>query len=133
VDTATSCGTWEAGLASQRGLSITMGAFASTMRDRFDGAVPVDVVDRTGLQGVYDISLDYFRPAVAAMASRPSLRQTLGLVGFRLRRTLALAGVQPFEEVLESQLGLRLVPATSEAGAIVIDVIRRPLEGLTPP
>jgi uncharacterized protein (TIGR03435 family) len=85
------------------------------MRNRYRPILPFDVVNRTGLEGPFDISLNYFRPATVGFAVTPSLR-------FALR----LAGFQPLSEVVESQLGLEIVPATTEVPAIAIDEILRP-------
>ncbi len=113
------CGVWDEGVSHQRVRSITMEDFAATMRhrlapgfDRFDR----DVIDRTGLEGPYDLSLEFFRPAAAMMGVTPWLRLPLQVAGF-----------QSVPEVLEEQLGLKLVPATAEAPAIVIDHIEMPM------
>jgi uncharacterized protein (TIGR03435 family) len=116
------CGIWDNGIAHERVRSITMPDFAASMRHRFGPAIRRDVIDRTGLEGRFDVALEYFRPAAAAMSVTPSLRQALRLAGFAST-----------EDALESQLGLKLVPATAPSPAIVIDEIRRPLDVLNQP
>ena len=44
-----------------------------------------------------------------------------------LRSTLRLAGFLSVDDALESQLGLKLVPTTTQVPAIAIDEIQRPL------
>jgi uncharacterized protein (TIGR03435 family) len=116
------CGVWDNGIAYERVRSITMSDFAASMRHRLGPAIRRDVIDRTGLDGRFDLSLEYFRPAAAAMSVTPSLRQLLRLAGF-----------VSTEDALESQLGLKLVPAIAPSPAIVIDEIRRPLDVLNQP
>jgi uncharacterized protein (TIGR03435 family) len=111
------CGVWEGGFGSDRVRGVTMDEFAERLRHRLAPAARLDVVNRTGLDGSFDLSLDYFKPAAIAMEAAPSLRATLRLAGFL-----------SVQDALESQLGLKLVPGTAPAPAIVIDDIRRPLE-----
>jgi uncharacterized protein (TIGR03435 family) len=113
------CGAWDDGIAHERVRGITMDALAQSMRHRFSPSVAVDVVNRTGLDGPFDLSLEYFRPAAAAISMTPSMRVPLELAGFR-----------SLPDVLEDQLGLKLVPSTAPSPAIVIDEMRRPLDGL---
>ena len=110
------CGVWDGGIDFERVRSISMDELAASMRQRFAPALALDVVNRTGLPGVFDLSLEYFRPAAAMMALTPSLRHPLQVAGF-----------QSMPEALEDQLGLRLVPATADAPAIVIDRIEMPM------
>lgn len=116
------CGVWDDGIDVQRVRRITMDDLAASMRQRFAPAIPLDVVNRTGLEGAFDLSLEYFKPAAAAIAVTPALRLPLRAAGF-----------PSVPEALEEQLGLTLVPATANAPAVVIDDIRRPLEGLLQP
>ena len=76
-----------------------MDELAASMRQRFEPAIGLDVVNRTGLPGPFDVSLEFFRPAAALMALTPSLRLPLEAAGF-----------QSVPEALEEQLGLTLVP-----------------------
>jgi len=110
------CGVWESGVASERALSVTMDDVAARLSQHAAAGSRLDVINRTGLQGPFDLSLVYFKPAALAMAARPSLRSTLRLAGF-----------QSIEDALESQLGLTLTPATAQVPAISIDDIQRPL------
>jgi len=110
------CGVWDDGLSQGRVRSVTMDDFAASMRHRFAPAIGLDVVNRTGLEGPFDLSLELFRPAAALMTVTPSLRLPLQAAGF-----------QTLPEALEEQLGLTLVPATAEARAIVIDRIHMPM------
>ena len=75
------------------------------------------MVNRTGLEGPFDVSLEYFKPAAIVMALTPSLAPALRLAGF-----------VSMPDALESQLGLQLVPATTDVPAIAIDEILRPLD-----
>ena len=109
------CGVWDSGIDYQRAQSVSMDDLAASMRQRFEPAIRLDVVNRTGLPGVFDVSLEFFRPAAALMAVTPSLRLPLQAAGF-----------QSVPEALEEQLGLKLVPATADAPAIVIDRIEMP-------
>ena len=95
----------------ERVRGIAMDEFAASIGQRLG----LDVVNRTGLPGPFDVSLEYFRPAAALMALMPSLRLPLQVAGF-----------QSVPEVFEEQLGLSLVPSTADAPAIVIDRIEMP-------
>jgi uncharacterized protein (TIGR03435 family) len=106
------CGVWDEGVSYQRVRSITLSEFAATMRHRLGPGFDRDVIDRTGLEGPFDLSLEYFRPAAALMAVSPSLRAPLQLAGF-----LTVG------QALEEQLGLELVPSTTQVPTIVIDEI----------
>ena len=70
------------------------------------------------VEGPYDVSLEYFKPAAMVMALKPSVAPALRLAGF-----------QSVQDALESQLGLKLVPTTTQVPAIAIDEIQRPLPG----
>jgi uncharacterized protein (TIGR03435 family) len=109
------CGVWNDGINFEHVRGITMDDLAASMRPRHAPILQLDIVNRTGLEGPFDVSLDYFRPAAVGFAVTPSLR-------FALR----LAGFQPLSDVVESQLGLTLVPTTTEVPAIAIDEILRP-------
>jgi len=116
------CGVWDDGINFERVRSITMDDLAASMRSRYAPILRLDVVNRTGLEGPFDVALDYFRPATVGFAVTPSFRVALRLAGF-----------QPLSEVVESQLGLKLVPTTTEVPAIAIDEIQRPLAGFAAP
>jgi uncharacterized protein (TIGR03435 family) len=120
------CGVWDSGVASDRVLGVTMDDFADRLSHQLTPAGTLDVsprpravplvVNRTGLAGPFDVALDYFKPAALAMAVAPSLRETLRLAGFL-----------SIDDALESQLGLKLVPTTTQVPAVSIDEIQRPL------
>jgi uncharacterized protein (TIGR03435 family) len=110
------CGVWDDGLNFEHVRGISMDDLAASMRHRYAAILQLDVLNRTGLEGPFDVSLDYFRPATVGFAVTPSMRIALRLAGF-----------QPLSEVVQTQLGLKLVPTTTEAPAIAIDEIQRPL------
>jgi uncharacterized protein (TIGR03435 family) len=114
------CGAWDEGVGYDRVLGITMDDFAAQLGHRVAPARRLEaqlaVVNRTGLDGPWDASLEYFKPAAFVMSLSPALAPALRLAGF-----------QSVPDVLESQLGLKLVPARTSAPAIAIDEIQRPL------
>ncbi|HET9268449.1 MAG TPA: M56 family metallopeptidase [Vicinamibacterales bacterium] len=114
------CGAWDGGVGYDRVVGITMDDFAAQLRHRVAPAMrleaQIDVVNQTGLEGPWDASLEYFKPAAFAMSLSPALAPALRLAGF-----------ESVPEVLESQLGLKLVPAQTAVPAIAIDEIQRPL------
>jgi uncharacterized protein (TIGR03435 family) len=113
------CGAWDDGISFERVRSITMDQLAGQLRHRFVPVLRRDVVNRTRLEGPFDVNLEFFKPAAIAMAVTPAMRAPLRLAGF--------VSVQ---EALEDQLGLKLVPSTAPSPAIVIDEMRRPLDDL---
>ena len=120
------CGVWESGLTSDRVHGITMDEFAEKLRYRVPIRLPssaaLEVINRTALEGPFDVTLEYFKPAAIAMAVTPALRGTLRLAGF-----------QSMDDALETQLGLELVPTKIRVPAIAIDEIQRPIPGLAQP
>jgi uncharacterized protein (TIGR03435 family) len=117
------CGEWNGGLAHDRVYGITMDEFATRLPSNLGPpGARVEVVNRTGLEGPYDVSLEYFKPAAMVMALKPSLGPAMRLAGF-----------ESVPDALESQLGLKLVPTTTEVPAIAIDEIQRPLAGPAAP
>ena len=114
------CGAWDGGVGYDRVVGITMDDFAAQVRHRFAPVTrleaQLEVINRTGLDGPWDASLEYFKPAAFAMSLSPVLAPALRLAGF-----------QSVPDVLESQLGLKLVPARTGVPAIAIDEIQRPL------
>jgi uncharacterized protein (TIGR03435 family) len=114
------CGAWDGGVGYDRVVGITMDDFATQLRHRVAPAsrleAQLEVVNRTGLDGPWDASLEYFKPAAFAMSLTPALAPALRLVGF-----------QSMPDVIESQLGLKLVPTQTGVPAIAIDEIQRPL------
>jgi uncharacterized protein (TIGR03435 family) len=109
------CGVWDSGVTFDRVSRVTMDDLASRLRYDQMPASRLEVVNRTGLEGPFDVSLEFFKPAAIVMALTPSLAPALRLAGF-----------ESMPDALESQLGLRLVPATTEVPAIAIDEILRP-------
>jgi uncharacterized protein (TIGR03435 family) len=99
-----------------------MDEFAVRLPHNLAPGVRADVINRTGLEGPYDVSLEHFKPAAMVMALTPSVAPALRLAGF-----------QSVPDALEAQLGLKLVPTTTEVPAIAIDEIRRPLSALAGP
>jgi uncharacterized protein (TIGR03435 family) len=114
------CGVWDDGISFGRVRRITIDDFASRLPYQVPG-VRLEVVNRTGLEGLFDISLEFFKPAAMVMALTPSLAPALRLAGF-----------QSVPDAFESQLGLKLVPTTTEVPAIAIDEIQRPVPELAP-
>ena len=110
------CGVWDSGVASDRVLGVTMDDLADRLSHNLTPAARLDVVNRTGLTGPFDVALDYFKPAALTMAVAPSLKSSLRLAGF-----------QSVDEAVEAQLGLKLVPTTTQVPTISIDEIQRPL------
>lgn len=113
------CGAWDGGVGYDRVVGITMDDFAAQLRNRVVPAPRpgvLDVVNGTGLEGPWDVSLEYFKPAAVAMAFSPALAPALRLAGF-----------ESVPDALESQLGLKLVPTQAHTPAIAIDEIQRPL------
>ena len=112
------CGEWDGGVSHDRVRGITMDEFVVKLPYNLAPGARVDVINRTGLEGPYDVSLEYFKPAAMVMALKPSVASALRLAGF-----------QSVGNALESQLGLKLVPTTAQVPAIAIDEIQRPLPG----
>jgi uncharacterized protein (TIGR03435 family) len=120
------CGVWDSGIAFDRVLGVTMDDFAERLSHQLTPAGGLDVgprprtlplvVNGTGLAGSFDVALDYFKPAALTMAVAPSLRAPLRLAGFL-----------SVDDALEAQLGLKLVPTTTQVPAVSIDEIQRPL------
>jgi uncharacterized protein (TIGR03435 family) len=113
------CGVWDDGISFDRVRRITMDDFATRLPYQLTPGVRLPVVNRTGLDGDFDVSLDYFKPAAMVMALTPSLAPALRLAGF-----------VSLPDALEAQLGLKLVPTTTELPAIAIDAIQRPVPAL---
>jgi uncharacterized protein (TIGR03435 family) len=113
------CGEWDSGVASDRAIGVTMDDVAARLGRELTPAARFEVVNRTGLVGPFDLTLDYFKPAALVMAVTPSLRSSLRLAGFL-----------SIDDALESQLGLTLVPTTTQVPAVAIDEIQRPLREL---
>jgi uncharacterized protein (TIGR03435 family) len=75
-----------------------------------------EVVDRTGLPGVFDVSLDLgFLPASAVISRHPDLVSWF-----------QVAGVRSIFAAIQEQLGLRLEESTLPSDVLVIDHAVRP-------
>lgn len=119
------CGVWDGGIASDRVLGVTMDDVSDRLSHQLTSAgrphselragERAVIINQTGLAGPFDISLEYFKPAALAMAVTPSLRSTLRMAGFL-----------SVDDALESQLGLKLVPARAQVPAVTIDEIQPP-------
>jgi len=116
------CGEWDGGVSHDRVRGITMDDFVIKLPYNLAPGAQMNVINRTGLEGPYDVSLDYFKPAAMVMALKPSVAPALRLAGF-----------ESVPDVLESQLGLKLVPTTTQVPAIAIDEIQRPLPAIAGP
>lgn len=116
------CGeeSWDSTIARTSFVAITMPQFASEMRGysrlaQSGDAGRVDVLDRTGLPGRYDIDLHAFLPTAALMAHYPMFRYLFEPLG-----------IPSMPRALEQQLGLRLEETTAPYEVIVIDHAERP-------
>jgi uncharacterized protein (TIGR03435 family) len=74
-----------------------------------------DIVDRTGLEGRYDVDFSAFYPTASLMSRFPFLRNVLEPMGFT-----------SVPRALEDQLGLTLVESEAPYDVIVIDQAERP-------
>lgn len=95
------------------GYNVTMDAIAPAL----GGAANLTdrrVIDRTGLKGTYDFTLE-FAPETA-LSARPDASNDLGPDG------------PSFTEAVKNQLGLKLVPQKLPTEVIVIDHLERPSE-----
>ncbi|HET9012745.1 MAG TPA: M56 family metallopeptidase, partial [Gemmatimonadaceae bacterium] len=81
------CGAWDGGVGYDRVVGVTMDDFAAQLRHRVAPALrlesQLEVVNRTGLEGPWDASLEYFKPAAFAMSLTPALAPALRLAGFQ--------------------------------------------------
>ncbi|HKE83115.1 MAG TPA: M56 family metallopeptidase [Vicinamibacterales bacterium] len=102
-------------------VAITMQQFADEWRHIDSWLTPpgrrtLDIVDRTGLTGRYDVAFESFVPAVALMARYPVLTNVFEPLGFL-----------PLSRALGDQLGLRLRESEAPYDVIVIDSVERPI------
>jgi uncharacterized protein (TIGR03435 family) len=113
-----------AGNAAQCGLRINMGLIDSKSVDwrivvgQLPSAVGRDVIDKTGLQGVFELKLEW-NPDPSVMKSPEAVAAA------------TVAAALPGERVdiftaLQEQLGLRLQPARAPLEVLVIDRLERP-------
>jgi uncharacterized protein (TIGR03435 family) len=105
-----------------KGYRVTLEQFARSLRGfnmgPIDPAIPErEVVDQTGLSGVYDFELDLgFLPLAAIASVHPNLAVGLGPM------------IRTFPQALEEQLGLRLVPSEVPRDVAVIVSARPQLQ-----
>jgi uncharacterized protein (TIGR03435 family) len=85
-------------------------AFLAEMASAPITGIDRPIVDRTGLEGTYDISLE-FTPAASGPAPPGFTPDENG---------------PTFEEALQDQLGLKLVPETGPVNVVVIDHVEEP-------
>jgi uncharacterized protein (TIGR03435 family) len=88
----------------QTATGVTAALIASVLTNEVDRMV----VDKTGLTGSYDLTLDWVRDAPSDSTDAP-------------------AGPTIFT-ALEEQLGLKLVPAKGPIPVLVIDAVEKPSE-----
>ncbi len=95
-------------VVTMRMLGTSMQEFAGLLTGRVDR----DVVDRTGINGKFDFTLEYSRedPAAASPAASPAESAPLIFTA------------------LEEQIGVKLVPARGPLAYLVIDRIQPPTE-----
>jgi uncharacterized protein (TIGR03435 family) len=98
------CGGFAIGMGTMRGDGITMTQLAGELASATEGR---HVVDRTGLEGSFDLTLtwnaDSLRPDAASAGNAPSIFVAI-----------------------QEQLGLRLEPITAPIAVMVIDRVERP-------
>jgi len=99
------------------------GCTVATLADFLPLAVGRVVLDRTGLNGIYDFTLSYADQDSAAVSSVP----TGGGAASDNPLPLAPSGPSVFTAVQE-QLGLKLEPTKGPVDKIIIDHIERPTE-----
>jgi uncharacterized protein (TIGR03435 family) len=97
------------------GYAVTIGSFANTIAGAFSESVERPVIDKTGLQGKYDLNLKWTAEKLGSALS--------GGVGDSGQA--ADAGPSIFT-ALQEQLGLKLEPATESMPMIVVDEAHLP-------
>jgi uncharacterized protein (TIGR03435 family) len=101
--------------------AITMPQLADELRKADSwfmapGRRTLEIVDRTGLAGRYDVDFESFVPAAALMSRYPMLTNVFEPMGYT-----------PLPRAIEDQLGLRLVETEAPFDVIVIDSAERPI------
>lgn len=105
-----------------RGYRVTVAEFARSLRgfnmDVEDRAAPApEVVDQTGLTGVYDFELNLgFLPLAAIATAHPAMGIGFGPM------------IRTFPQAIEEQLGLKLVPTEAPRDVVVIATGRQALQ-----
>ena len=111
---------WDTPFGHSSYVAITMRQFADELR-HFDGWPTTprrrarEIVDRTGLNGRYDLELDALAPAAVLMDRFPALATVIEPMGF-----------PSLPRALEEQLGLKLVATEAPFDVIVIDSAEQP-------
>lgn len=110
-------GATQPGTGRLGGRRVTLAQLAGIMMNPFTG-VDRPVLDRTGLGGTFDFSLEW--SLVPDNAQPPDPNQP--------RAPQATDSGPSFREALQKQLGLKLNSATAPVDVLVIDQVRRPEE-----
>jgi len=93
-----------------------MTELAQGIRRQLGPMVSREIVDRTGLAGTFDVTLNLgFVPAAAVLTRHPAAGLVLGPLG-----------IQSIFTALPVQLGLRLDDATAPYEVLVIDRAEKP-------
>jgi uncharacterized protein (TIGR03435 family) len=100
------CGGFSVGSGAMKGTGITMRQLAAELPSTTEGRY---VVDRTGLDGMFDVTLTWSADALSPNA--PTAEQAASIF-----------------VAIQEQLGLKLEPTTAPIEAIVIDRAERPAE-----
>jgi uncharacterized protein (TIGR03435 family) len=95
------------------GKGVTMAVFATNLSRNYTSDLGRNVIDRTGLQGTFDISVKW------------SIDPPTVPVGPGAATTQDLAGPSLFK-ALQDQLGLKLEPAKGPVEVLVIDHVEKP-------
>jgi uncharacterized protein (TIGR03435 family) len=116
------CGTTDTTLTGISGRRATFAQLAGALREFSmgpvrDGLPEREIVDQTGLTGVYDFKVDLGLLPLAAIASA---HPTIGL-GFG-------PAIRTFPQALEEQLGVRLVPSEAPRDVAVIVTAQQQLQ-----
>ena len=82
---------------------------------RVAGEIDRPVVDRTGLAGRFDFTLEYGPQSSDELAKLPAVEGTS-----------PNAVRMPFRHALREQLGLHLVPSTAPIRSLIIDHVEKP-------
>jgi len=102
------------------GARVTMAEFAREFHRSNPYPYPLapdrEIIDRTGLTGVYDFELRFGALPLAA----------IGQANYRVGRVFELFGIRSIFTALPEQLGLKLVQTKVSREVLVIDQINRP-------
>jgi uncharacterized protein (TIGR03435 family) len=104
-----------------KGYAVTMSALANTLSGAFAESVERPVVDKTGLQGVYDFDLKW-------TAEQTGFKSSDAVTTGRQQGDSEEDSAPSIFTALQEQLGLRLQPATEPTQMIVVDDAHMPSE-----